>query len=667
LRHGVLPPTLHADEPSPHVDWASGAVSLLTDTRPWPSSGRPRRAGVSSFGISGTNAHLVVEEPPASPVLADRDEPPSLVPWLLSARSREALRDQAARLLSYVDSERPDPRDVGFSLHTTRTAFDHRAAIVGGDPREGLRALAQGNPAANVVTGRAGGAARTAFLFTGQGSQRPGMGRELAAAFPVFADALAEVCAEFDRHLDRPLQDVLFAAEGSPEASALDRTEFAQPALFALEVALARLLASRGVRPDLVAGHSIGELAAAHVAGVFDLPDAAMLVAARGRLMQAMPSGGAMIAIRATEAELRPQLAGNDRVCLAAVNGPDALVIAGDAEATSDIAAHWRAQGRRIRRLRVSHAFHSPHMDAMLDEFGAVAAKVRFSALSIPVVSTLTGSLASAEVLTDPGYWVRQAREAVRFRDAVSALSASGVGVFLEVGPDAVLAPAARDCLPTDAVVAPTLRRGRPEPETFALGLAHVHTRGVAVDWAFGPDARRIPLPTYAFQHQRFWLESGPSFSDGVFWDAVENSDASALATALSLDSSQLPALTELLPALADWRRQHAAVLPPTPRPTTPDLHRRLADAPEPEQERILLDLVRTHAGAVLGSAPEAVDTASNFLELGFSSFTALELCNGLREATGCEIPPVAVFDNPTPAALATYLRTRLTTPSPTH
>ncbi|WIX91748.1 type I polyketide synthase [Amycolatopsis sp. DG1A-15b] len=671
LHHGILPRTLHAEEPSPHVDWAAGAVSLLDSARPWPEAGRPRRAAVSSFGISGTNAHLILEQPPAEPARAPRDEPPSVLPWLLSARSRDALRAQAARLLSAVDGGRPDPRDVGFSLHTTRTAFDHRAAIVGGTPRDGLRALAQGIPAANVVTGRANGPARTAFLFAGQGSQRPGMGRELAGTFPAFAEALAEICAELDRHLDRPLRDVLFAAEGTPEAAALDRTEYAQPALFALETALARLLASRGVRPALVAGHSIGELAAAHVAGVFDLADAAMLVAARGRLMQAMPLGGAMIAVQATEAELRPHLAGNHRVCLAAVNGPDSLVIAGDAEATSDVAAHWRAQGRRIRRLRVSHAFHSPHMDAMLGEFGEVAAKVRFSAPEIPLVSTLTGELAPAGLLADPGYWVRQAREPVRFRDAVRTLAAEGTTVYLEIGPDAVLAPAAGDCLTGDTrdpLVTPTLRRGRPEPETFTLGLAQAHTRGTAVDWrpAFGAEPRRIPLPTYAFQHERFWLEGGRSFAEKGFWEAVENADTEALATALSLDENQLPTLTALLPALAGWRRRNGDGAPRTPSvPAAPDLRNRLAEAQAPEQERILLDLVRTYAGAVLGSAPEAVDTASNFLELGFSSFTALELCNGLAEATGCEIPPVAVFDNPTPAALAGYLRTRLATTSP--
>ncbi|WP_030103815.1 acyltransferase domain-containing protein, partial [Actinoalloteichus caeruleus] len=343
MRHGMLPRTLHVDEPTPQVDWSTGAVRLLTDQVRWPEENRPRRAGVSSFGISGTNAHVILEQAPTS--------------------------------------------------------------------------------------------GTTVFLFSGQGSQRAGMGRELYEAEPVFAEAFDEVCAELDRHLDRPLREVVFG-----DAEALDRTVYTQAGLFALEVALFRLLAHRDLAPDVLLGHSIGELAAAHVAGVWDLADAARVVAARGRLMQALPEGGAMIALRATEDEVTPLL--GEGVSLAAVNGPNSVVLSGEENAVVSVVA--RFDGRKSTRLRVSHAFHSALVDGMLDEFHAVVASVTARTPSIPIASSVTGSLATDE-MRDPDYWVRNARETVRFRDAVLA---TGATKLVEVGPGDVLTGMARACLP---------------------------------------------------------------------------------------------------------------------------------------------------------------------------------------------------------------------------
>ncbi|MGX1800657.1 acyltransferase domain-containing protein, partial [Streptomyces albidoflavus] len=397
--------------------------------------------GVSSFGFSGTNAHLLLEEPPAPAPTEEAGTAPApdtTVPWLLSARTPQALTEQAERLAAHVrDHPELRPADIGLSLATTRTAFAHRLAVAGSSREELLAALER--PAGAPDPAAPGG--RLALLFTGQGAQRAGMGRELYAAYPVFADAFDAVCARVDGELGTPLKAVVF----EDEDGLLDRTRFTQAALFAVEVALFRLLESWGVRPDALLGHSVGEIAAAHVAGVLDLDDACTLVAARGRLMDALPEGGAMVAVEATEEEVRAALV--DGVSLAAVNGPRAVVVSGEAAAVEQVAATLAGQGARTKKLTVSHAFHSALMDPMLDEFRQVAEALTYENARVPVVSNLTGEVAGPELST-PGYWVRHVREAVRFADGARALRALGVTRFLELGPDGVLTAMARTTLP---------------------------------------------------------------------------------------------------------------------------------------------------------------------------------------------------------------------------
>ncbi|MCX5200070.1 SDR family NAD(P)-dependent oxidoreductase [Streptomyces sp. NBC_00237] len=502
MRHGEIPPTLHVDAPTDQVDWSAGGVELALDRRPWPATGRPRRAAVSSFGISGTNTHVVLEEPPAETAEATartRGKGEGWVPWLVSGRSRQALAGQTARLREHVDA-RPDalPADLGLSLATTRAPFEQRAFAVGRSSGELLAQLATSVPLTPV-----GG--KTAFLFTGQGSQRPGMGRTLYRAFPVYADAFDEVCALADPGLERPLAEVI-----DTEGELLTRTDYAQIAIFATEVAQYRLLESWGVTPDYLAGHSVGELAAAHVSGVLSLADAVRLVLARGTLMAALPPGGAMAALRATEEEVAPHL--DERVGLAAVNGPRSLVISGAEEAVEALAARFG----KSRRLKVSHAFHSPLMDPMLADFAEAAAACSFEEPRIPIVSTLTGALADTARLTSPAYWVDHVRRPVRFAPALDALHALGVRTFLEVGPDAALTPLAADCLPEDSVTVAGLRREGDEERDLVTAVARLHTAGTAVDWAafFAPHgARRTDLPTYAFQRERLWLESAAGTS----------------------------------------------------------------------------------------------------------------------------------------------------------
>ncbi|MFF6783042.1 beta-ketoacyl synthase N-terminal-like domain-containing protein [Streptomyces sp. NPDC012510] len=560
MRHGRLPRTLHVDRPTPQVDWTAGAVELLTESRDWPDLGRPRRAAVSSFGVGGTNAHVILEQAPpdgesdvtapgepdrsraedgggavdaaapratpattpTTPTPTPATRPLPAVPVLVSARDAGALRAQAARLHEYVaraaDADGPRPLDLGHATATTRAALEHRAVVVvadGDDLARGLTGLANGEPAPGLVTGLADEQV-CAFLFTGQGAQRPGMGRELYAVFPVYAETLDSVCAELDDHLEQPLRDLMFAEPGTDEAALLDETRYTQAATFAMEVALFRLVESCGVTPRHLAGHSIGELAAAHVSGMLTLPDACVLVAARGRLMQALPEGGAMVALEATEGEVAPLLAGQeDAVALAAVNGERSVVASGTAAAVASIAAHFAGLGRRTRRLRVSHAFHSPLMDPMLDDFRDVVRKLEFRPPVVPVVSSVTGALQDDDEWSSPEYWARQVRDTVRFHDVTRALRDAGVTTLFELGPDAALTAMADGDEDTARPVA-AQRRDQPEARALVTALAQLHVRGVPVDWAAlfaGRGARRVPLPTYAFQRRHYWLRPKPGAS----------------------------------------------------------------------------------------------------------------------------------------------------------
>lgn len=633
VERGSLLPSGGFTEPNPAIPFTELGLRVVDELQEWPVvAGRPRRAGVSSFGFGGTNAHVIVEE--AGSVGADTvsgradvgGSGGGVVAWVISGKTASALAAQAGRLGRYVRA-RPalDVVDVGYSLVSTRSVFDHRAVVVGQTRDEllaGLAGVVAGRPEAGVVCGVGKPAGKTAFVFAGQGSQWLGMGSELYAAYPVFAEALDAVVDELDRHLRYPLRDVIWGHD----QDLLNTTEFAQPALFAVEVALYRLLMSWGVRPGLVLGHSVGELAAAHVAGALCLPDAAMLVAARGRLMQALPAGGAMFAVQAREDEVAPML-GHD-VSIAAVNGPASVVISGAHDAVSAIADRLRGQGRRVHRLAVSHAFHSALMEPMIAEFTAVAAELSVGLPTIPVISNVTGQLV-ADDFASADYWARHIRAVVRFGDSVRSAHCAGASRFIEVGPGGGLTSLIEASLADAQIVSvPTLRKDRPEPVSVMTAAAQGFVSGMGLDWASvfsGYRPKRVELPTYAFQHQKFWLAPAPSVSDPTAAGQIGASDGGA----------------ELL--------------------ASSGFAARLAGRSADEQLAAAIEVVCEHAAAVLGGDGAAgLDAGQAFADSGFNSLSAVELRNRLTAVTAVTLPATAIFDHPTPTELAQYLITQI-------
>ncbi|WP_405084876.1 amino acid adenylation domain-containing protein [Microbispora sp. NBC_01389] len=639
LRHGLVPGTLHVDAPTPQVDWTTGAVELVTETRPWPRTGRPRRAAVSSFGLSGTNAHIIVEQAP-EPSAADEPGPTpdgpapgGPLPWVVSGRSAAALRAQAATLASFAES-RPDvrPYDVGRAL-TTRSAFEHRAVLVGRGREEfldGLAAVAANAEAAGVVRGAARATGRTVFVFPGHGSHWAGMGAGLLDTEPAFAAEMAACDAALREHVDWSLLDVL---RGVPGAPPLEGEDVVQPAVFAVMVSLAAVWRSYGVEPAAVLGHSQGEIAAAYVAGALTLEDAVRVVVLRSRaIARTMTGRGAMAVVSAGGDTVRDLLGPwEGRLVVAAVNGPASTVVSGDGDAVGELLARCEADGLRARRTSVTYASHSPQMDALRDELLADLAPVRPRRSAVPLFSTLTGDWADTSAgaaRMDAGYWFRALREQVLFAPAVEALAAQGFDCFLEISAHSVLVPDIQQALEAGGrpfCVAGTLRRGHGDRSQLLASLGAAYCGGVPVDWrvAFpqetGESGGAADLPTYAFQRRRFWLNTGtPGGPSGE---------------------------SELLAALPYDEDDHD------------DVRERLLSTTGDKRERVALELVVGAIAGVLGHhSTEEIPADADLLRLGFDSLTALELRNRLNRATGLVLPVSMAFDQPTPLALARFV-----------
>ncbi|MEU4596466.1 beta-ketoacyl synthase N-terminal-like domain-containing protein [Nocardia sp. NPDC023988] len=643
IRHGVVPPTLHVDAPTPHADWTGDRIRLALRPHPWPSTGHARRAGVSSFGISGTNVHLIVEqapEPVAVQAVSARAEP-AVVPWLLSARTAGALRDQAARLRAAVTDSGQDITDIAYSLATTRARFDHRAVVVA-DSREGLldglAVVAGERTGGSAVIARRSPSGKLAMMFSGQGGQLAGSGRELYDTFPVFAAAFDTVCAGFDTHLDRSLRAVLFDGE-----DLLPRTDYTQPAVFALQVALFRLLESWCTTPDYVVGHSIGELSAAHVAGVLSLADAVTVVAARGRLMQQM-APGAMVSVRASYAEVLASIAGREHeVSIAAANGPNATVLAGDIAAVGDLGRQWRTRGRRVTRLAVDRGFHSPHVAAIVDEFRAVLATVQLHEPRIPLISTSTGTAAEPGQLTSIEHWVRQAREPVRFHDSVLHLNDAGVVTYLELGAGDTLAGLVYEVLAdTGCTAVPILRPGTSEASSVVKALGTAWVSGAEVGWEAlcgDGDASTVDLPTYPFQHRRYWVDT-------------DSSELERMIGAAGADIAGQSALG-----------RHDA-LTRTPGPGRPDL----PTVPENQRTDFATRLVVEQIREILvDRAEDELDLDATVLTLGLTSLSILELRSRINTAAAVHLSLEDLFTHPTPRMLGVLLAERIWSTVPAH
>ncbi|MCN9244812.1 SDR family NAD(P)-dependent oxidoreductase [Streptomyces sp. RY43-2] len=564
MRHGTLPRTLHADQPSTQVDWSAGAVELLTDARPWPELDRPRRAAVSAFGVSGTNAHVILEQAPAVE-RPERTGTVPVVPWVLSGRTEAALRDQARRLNALV-ADRPelDPVDVAHTLATARTRFEHRAVVLAGDCvglGDGLAGLADGRSLPDVVRGRARGESRVAFVFPGQGAQWVGMAVPLLDSSPVFAARMAECAQALAPYLDQDPRTVL------RKGARLDRVDVVQPVLWAVMVSLAEVWRSLGVRPAAVVGHSQGEIAAACVAGALSLDDGARIVALRSRALSALTGLGGMVSVALSVDQVRARLGTwEGALSVAAVNGPSSVVVSGDDAALDALLAELADEGVRARRIEVDYASHSHHVDAVRTEIAAALGAVEPRTSEVPFHSTVTGGLLDTAAL-DAGYWYRNLREPVCFEPVIRQLLDDGVTCFVEVSPHPVVSVGVQETIDVagrDAVVVGTLRRGAGGLPRMLASAAEAYVHGAPVQWGSvlaeaGPAP--VDLPTYAFQHQRYWLDApapaqagtGSDTLETSFWQAVDAADGRALTELLDLPADA--PLGSVVSTLATWRR----------------------------------------------------------------------------------------------------------------
>ncbi|WP_308124997.1 type I polyketide synthase, partial [Streptomyces sp. NEAU-YJ-81] len=581
MQHGALPKTLHVDEPTPHVEWSAGAVELLAEKVAWPENGGPRRAGVSAFGVSGTNAHVVLEQAPVGDEDDAADEGtgggPSatvgamsveraVVPWVLSARSEAALRSQADRLASYME-ERTElsAGDVGWSLATARTVFEHRAVVLAGDRGGlvgGVAALAEGRDAPGLVRGGVVGAdGRAVLVFPGQGAQWVGMAAGLLESSPVFAERVGECGAALAPFVDWSLVDVL------GDAGALERVDVVQPVLWAVMVSLAELWRSYGVEPVAVVGHSQGEIAAACVAGALSLEDAARVVALRSKALRALSGRGGMVSVSLPVGEVRERLAAwGERLSVAAVNGPSAVVVSGDADALDELLAVCEGGEIRARRIPVDYASHCAHVEAIEGELLRELAGISPRSSSVPFYSTVTGGVLDTAGL-DAGYWYRNLRQTVRFDETVRTLLADGFDTFIEASAHPVLTMGVEQTAEdhgTRVTAVGSLRRDEGGLDRFLTSVSEAYVGGASVDWSTvfrGTGARQVELPTYAFQHQHYWIKTPPSGVGDVTSAGLGSADHPLLGAVVGLAGVDGVLLTGRLSLVSHgWLADHVVL-----------------------------------------------------------------------------------------------------------
>jgi acyl transferase domain-containing protein len=680
MQHGEIPANLHFDQPSPYIDWDQLPVSIPTETIPWSTS--DRFAGVSSFGFSGTNSHIVLE---AAPNIEQPTDDINQTPHILTlaAKTPAALQELARRYATQIETSPDVPlADICFTAHIGRKHFKHRFAVVT-ESQEQLRlqleAFAQSGGGGREVKSLP----KIAFLFTGQGSQYVGMGRQLYENQPTFRKALAH-CDDILRagaYFDRSLLSILYP-EGKSEA--IHQTAYTQPALFALEYAIAQLWHSWGIKPDIVMGHSVGEYVAACVAGIFSLEDGLKLIATRGRLMQSLPQDGTMVSFLASEARIQEAITPyRDDVSIAAINGTESVVISGKRTSVMAIAEQLATVGIKTRQLTVSHAFHSPLMTPILDEFRQVAASITYHQPKLLLVSNVSGKVAGPEI-TRPDYWVRHVREAVRFADGVRTLNEQGVNIFLEIGSTATLLGMALRVNEEDSTASkgtsscylPSLRESQKDCQQMFTSLGELYVHGYDIDWgAFnrGYQGRKVILPTYPFQRQRYWLpdsklaqssdldtfqahssasSQNPSAVSTLLMEYLQAGDVQSLVGLLDderkLSAAERIALPSILEFLVEEQQRQISST------TTPQtVLQKISQTSHEDRYEILKNLIKSEIETIIRSVPS---DEQMFFDLGIDSLMAIELRNKLRSAIGLELPVAIVFDHPTIKQLTNFV-----------
>lgn len=664
LRNEAIPPHLHLKEVNPYLSLEDSRLEIGTYLRPWKRRDRPRFAGVSSFGFGGTNAHVILSDAPPvaapAPSSGEPERPRHLLS--LSAKTESALRELAQLVGSHVDANNQSLADICFTANTGRSHFEHRLVLQAGSSEElktGLQSFAS-NTETPAVSGhvKPGAQPKIAFLFTGQGSQYPGIGRRLYETQPAFRATLDRCARILESVLDRPLLKILF----TDKDDAIHQTTYTQPALFAFEYALAQMWLSWGIEPQAVLGHSVGEYVAACIAEVFSLEDGLRLIAARGRLMGALPQNGSMAAVFAdahhVSAALEPY---REAVSIAATNGPENTVISGESSMVQAVLDDLAKRGISSRPLTVSHAFHSPLMDSILDDFEAIARQIRFNAPRLALSSNLLGGILGHDQVPDAAYWRNHIRAEVKFSEGMQALANLGINTFIEIGPGPVLSGMGQRCLPDfEAAWLPSLRQGQDEWQTILSSLGKLYVRGAEVNWAGfdrGYTRRKVFLPNYPFDRQRYWLE--PSAKTKVI------SESQITSISFPLEREEKPfAPSNNGKNEKNERENHRE--PKVQPPSAGDLELETLLNLEPVRRRDLLeDFLLRQTARVLGMVPSSLNLDQPLDTMGLDSLMAMELKNTLESKLGTKLQVASLLQGPTISGLVSEILENLDTPAP--